>query len=82
VTVALPLVVIGDAPAATLELRRGTETLAAVALPVETPQAGGRLVIVGRQSLTDLSQGQYELRVTVTQGGQTVTRTAKLTLVP
>jgi hypothetical protein len=82
VTVALPLVVVGDAPGATLELRRGTQTLATVPLRAEAPLPGGRLMIIGRLPTDALSAGEYELRVTVTQGGQTVTRTAKLTLVP
>ena len=81
VTVALPMVVIGDPPHATLELRRGTQTVATEPLIAEAPQPDGRLVIVGRQSLTALPEGQYELRVTVTQGGHTTVRTAAITLV-
>jgi hypothetical protein len=37
VTVALPLVVVGDVPKATLELRQGVETLKAVSLSADTP---------------------------------------------
>lgn len=80
-TVALPMVVVGDAPEATLELRRGTETLVTLPLSVDVPLSGGRLVLVGRLSLARVPAGEYELRLNVTQSGQTVARTAGVTLV-
>ena len=82
VTVALPMVVAGDAPQATLELRKGPETLKTLPLPTNTALPGGRLMLVGRLPIDDLSAGEYELRVTVTQDGGTVTRTARMTVVP
>lgn len=81
VTVALPLVVAGAPPQATLELRRGPETLKSLPLPTNAALPGGRLMLVGRLPIDDLSAGEYELRVTVTQDGQTTVRTATLTLV-
>jgi VWFA-related protein len=80
-TVAVPLVVVGDVPTATLELRRGTQTLSTVPLLAETPLPGGRLMIIGRVPLADVTEGEYELRVIVTQGGHTTVRTATVTLV-
>ena len=80
VTVALPMVVRGEAPAATLELRRGTQTLATVPLLAEPPLPGGRLMIIGRVPTDALSAGEYELRVTVTHGGQTTVRIATVVL--
>ena len=71
VTVALPMVVAGDAPAATLELRRGAETLETVPLPAETPLAGRPADARGSSAARRRSRlGIYELRVTVTHGGQ------------
>ena len=80
--VALPMVVVGDAPEATLELRRGPETLRTVRLPADVALSGGRLMLVGRVPLHDVSAGDYELRVTVEQGGQKVIRAAAMTVVP
>jgi len=80
VTVALPLVVSGELPQATLELQRGAETLKTVPLPPGTALPDGRLMLVGRVPIDDVSPGSYELSVTVTQGGQAVVRTATVTL--
>jgi VWFA-related protein len=82
VTVALPLVVGGDVPSATLELRRGTETLKTVPLPAATALPGGRLMLVGGVPLDDVSAGEYELRASVTQAGQTVMRSVTITVAP
>ena len=41
----------------------------------------GRLVLVGRVPIDDLPAGEYEVRVTVTQGGQSTIRTVTITLV-
>jgi VWFA-related protein len=81
VTVALPLVVAGEVPQATLELRRGQQTLKNVPLPAGPALPSGRLMLVGRLPIDDLSAGEYELRVMVTQGGQATMRTASITLV-
>ena len=75
-TVALPLVVAGEMPQATLELRRGQETLKNVPLPAGPALPSGRLMLVGHVPINDLSAGEYELRVIVRQDGQTTVRTA------
>ena len=82
VTFALPMVVPGPAPTATLELRRGAQTLATLPLPSETPAADGRLVLVGRLPLAPIPPGVYELRVLIVQGAETITRTASMTVMP
>jgi VWFA-related protein len=80
-TVALPMVVAGEVPQATLELRRGAETLKTVPLPPGTALPDGRLMLVGRVPIDDVSPGEYELRVTTTMGTTTTVRTATITLV-
>ena len=80
-TVALPMIVAGDAPSAALELRRGAETQRTAALAVDKALPDRRLVLVGRLPIDDLPAGDYEVRVTVTQGGQPTIRTAMITLV-
>ena len=80
-TVALPMIVAGDAPSAALELRRGAETQKTAALAVDKALPDHRLVLVGRLPIDDLPAGDYEVRVTVTQGGQPTVRTATITLV-
>lgn len=82
ITVALPVVVVGDAPTATLELRRGADTLRTVPLPAATALENGRLMLVGGVPIDDVSAGEYELRVTLTQGGHTAIRSAATTVVP
>jgi hypothetical protein len=80
-TVALPMVVAGAPFGAVLELRRGGETRKTVSLAVGQPAPGGRLMLVGRLLIDDLSAGEYELRVIVTQAATTTTRTGTITLV-
>src|SRR6185503_10812405 len=80
VTVALPMVVAGEISQATLELRRGAETLKTVPLPPGTASPDGRLMLVGRVAIDDVSAGEYELRATVTAGTTTTVRTTTLTL--
>ena len=75
------MVVAGEVPQTTLELRRGSETLKTVPLPPARALPDGRLMLVGRVPIDDLSAGEYELRVTVTTGMTTTTRTATITLV-
>ena len=80
-TLALPVVADGGPPEATLELRRGTQSLATLPLPVEAPEADGRLMIVGRLPLAQIPPGAYELRATVTHAGETATRTAAFSVI-
>jgi VWFA-related protein len=80
-TVALPTVVVGETLGATIELRRGDEIVATARIPVDAPQAGGRVVLVGRLPIADVPAGEYETRVTVAQPGQTTVRTAMVTIV-
>jgi VWFA-related protein len=81
VTFALPMVVVGETPVATLQQRRGAHTLAMVPLPAETPLPGGRLMLVGRLPLDQIPPGVYDLQVTVTGGGRPTTRSAGVTVV-
>jgi VWFA-related protein len=78
---ALP-VVTTVTPEATLELRRGSSTLASAPLPVEEPSREGRLVLYGRLPLRQVPPGVYELRVHVRAGGHEATRSAALTVTP
>ena len=80
-TVVVPMVVAGDTPVALLELRRGLTALKSVTLPAVGALADRRLMLVGRVPIDDVPAGEYELRVSVTQGAQTTARTASVTLV-
>jgi hypothetical protein len=79
---ALPLVTTGQAPEASLELRQGGRTLATLPVPVEPPQADGRLMLVGRLPLAQIPPGIYELRVTVRVAAQSVSRATTATVTP
>ena len=79
--IALPMVVAGEAPSTTLELRRGSETLKTVSLPPDGAQPDGRLLLVGNLTISDLPAGEYEVLVTVRQAMKTTTRTATISLV-
>ena len=80
-TVALPMVVAGEAATAMLELRQGSAILRSVALPVNGAQPDGRLLLVGRLAVGELPAGKYEVRVTVTRAATTTTRTTTIALV-
>lgn len=80
ITLALPVVVVGDAPTATLDLRRGVETVKTLRMTMPSSQPGGRLMLVGRLPIDDVPAGEYELRATVSQGGQMTVRVATVTL--
>lgn len=79
--VALPMVVAGAPPIVRLELRRDGETQKTVSLAVDQALPGGRLMLVGRLPIDNLSVGEYELRVIATQAATTTMRTATITLV-
>ena len=79
-TVALPLVVVGEVPKARLELRRGGETFKTVPLSAEAALPDGRLMLVWRVPIDDVSAGEYGLLASVTQAGQTVMRSATMTV--
>jgi VWFA-related protein len=81
-TLALPMVVHGAAPAAQLEIVRQGKSLATLPLPAEAPEPGGRLMLVGRLPLAPLPPGVYELRVNVTTPAGVIVRQASVTVVP
>jgi VWFA-related protein len=81
-TLALPMVVNGAAPAAQLEILRQGRSLATLPLPPDTPEPGGRLMMVGRLPLAPLPPGVYDLRVKVTTPAGVIVRQASVTVVP
>jgi VWFA-related protein len=81
-TVALPLVVVGEVPKARLELRKGGETFKTVPLSADAALPDGRLMLVGRVPIDDVSAGEYELQASLTQAGQTVMRSVTMTVAP
>jgi VWFA-related protein len=81
-TLALPMVVQGAAPATELEILRNRQRLARLPLPADAPEAGGRLMLVGRLPLAPLPPGVYDLRVNVTTPGGVIVRQASVTVVP
>ena len=81
-TLALPMVVEGEAPPATLQISRAGTNLATLPLPAEPPEPGGRLMLVGRLPLAPIPPGTYDLRVVVTTAGGTIARDASVTVVP
>jgi VWFA-related protein len=80
---ALPMVLdpAGLAPTATLELLQKGQSLAQIPLPLDKPDASGRLLQTGRLPSAALPPGTYDLRVTVTAGATKAARTAALTVV-
>jgi hypothetical protein len=64
----------GGERSATIDLLRGGETL--VSLPTELPQpdAAGRIQYAGALPLTALQLGDFTLRVSISDGGETATR--------
>lgn len=81
-TLALPMVVHGAAPAAQLEILRQGQSLATLPLPADAPEPGGRLMLVGRLPLAPLPPGVYDLRVNVTTPAGIIVRQAGITVVP
>lgn len=69
------------APTATLELLQKGQSLAQIPLPLDKPDASGRLLQTSRLPSAALPPGTYDLRVTVTAGTTKVARTAVLTVV-
>ena len=80
---ALPMVIDAAAPApsATLELIQKGQSLAQLPLPLDKPDAAGRLLQVSRLPSAAIPPGQYELRITVTAGGNKIARSTPLTVV-
>jgi VWFA-related protein len=68
----------GTKPEAVLELIQNGQPLAQVPLPLDPPDASGRIQQVGRLPVDALAPGTYELRVIVKQGSEQVFRSATL----
>jgi VWFA-related protein len=68
----------GAKPEAVLELMQNGQPLAQVPLPLDAPDASGRIQQVGRLPLDALAPGTYELRVVVKQGSEQIFRSAML----
>ena len=65
-------------PEAVLELIQNGQPLAQVPLPLDAPDASGRIQQVGRLPVDALAPGTYELRAIVKQGSEQVVRSATL----
>ena len=68
----------GTRPEAVLELIQNGQPLAQVPLPLDAPDAAGRIQQVGRLPVDALAPGTYELRAIVKQGSEQVFRSATL----
>ena len=68
----------GTKPEAVLELIQNGQPLAQVPLPLDAPDASGRIQQVGRLPIDALAPGTYELRAIVKQGSEQVFRSATL----
>jgi VWFA-related protein len=66
---------------ATLQLVRLGQPVATVPLTLGAPDSTGRINQIGKLPLDPLEPGAYELRVTVSGGGQRVTRSVPFTVV-
>ena len=80
---ALPMVLdpAAPAPTATLELLQKGQSLAQLPLPLDKPDAAGRLMQVSRLPSAAIPPGEYELRVTIAGAAGKAARTAPLTVV-
>jgi VWFA-related protein len=65
-------------PEAVLELIQNGQPLAQVPLPLDAPDASGRIQQVGRLPVDALAPGTYELRAIVKQGSEQVVRSTTL----
>ncbi len=65
-------------PEAVLELIQNGKSLAQVPLPLDAPDASGRIQQVGRLPVDALAPGTYELRAIVKQGSEQVVRSTML----
>jgi VWFA-related protein len=68
----------GTTPEAVLELIQNGQPLAQVPLPLDAPDASGRIQQVGRLPIDALAPGTYQLRAIVKQGSEQVFRSATL----
>jgi VWFA-related protein len=66
---------------ATLALLRGGAEVATLPLPLDKPDASGRIQQVGRLPLAPIPPGSYELRVTLEGGGEKVSRSVPFSIV-
>lgn len=66
---------------ATLALLRGGAEVATLPLPLDKPDATGRIQQVGRLPLAPIPPGSYELRVTLEGGGEKVSRSVPFSIV-
>ena len=79
---ALPLMLDAAAPAptATLELLQAGQVLAQIPLPLDKPDAAGRLVQTSRLPSAAIPPGTYELRVTIAAGASKSVRSTEITI--
>lgn len=79
---ALPIVVDPAAapPTAALELVQAGQVLAQIPLPLDKPDATGRILQTGRLPSSAIPAGTYELRITVTAGASKSVRSTELVL--
>lgn len=80
---ALPMVIDAAGPAltATLELLQKGQSLAQLPLPLDKPDEKGRLLQVSRLPSSAIPPGEYELRITITAGGNKIARSTPLTVI-
>ena len=80
---ALPMVVdpAGAAPTATLELLQQGQSLAQLPLPLDKPDAKGRVLQVSRLPSAAIPAGTYELRLTIAAGAAKTVRSTPLVVV-
>ena len=83
ISFALPLVLdaAARAPTATLELLQKGQSLAQIPLPLDKPDANGRLLQMSRLPSAAIPPGTYELRVTIAAGSAKSVRSTELTIV-
>jgi hypothetical protein len=67
---------------ATFELTDGNSTLAKTPLRLPPPDKSGRIQHLARLPLANIPPGSYEVRITLTDGLQPITRTAAFVLAP
>ncbi len=79
---ALPLLLdaAAAAPTATLELLQAGQVLAQIPLPLDKPDATGRLIQTSRLPSAAIPPGTYELRVTIAAGSAKSMRSTGLTI--
>jgi hypothetical protein len=69
-----------QAPQASVEVAQNGRSLARVPMELPAPDADGRIQYTNAVPLSAFPPGSYELRVTVTDGTHSVTRTARFTV--